>query len=149
MVTKWYYGIIWLLIVVVFMSVVTAGCVQITPQNRTTPTITEAPGYMVITPQEAKDLIDRTPGLIIIDTSTPQNFAKGHLPNAANYCIGDDSLNKTIPSLDKNTTYLVYSRAERASILGAKKLIDSGFPNVYRLKGEYQEWNYAGYPVEI
>jgi len=56
-------------------------------------------GYIDLTAQEAKDLIDTTPDLVIIDVSP--HYAEGHIPGAVNYYIGDGSLDDAIPSLDK------------------------------------------------
>ncbi len=108
--------------------------------------ITQEPGYMDVTAQEAKDLIDSTPELIIIDVSP--NYNAGHIPGAVNYYIGDGSLDAAIPTLDKNKPYLVYCHVDSASISGANKLIDAGFDPVYRLEGNYQAWVDAGYPIE-
>ncbi|MFA4915825.1 MAG: transposase [Syntrophales bacterium] len=62
--------------------------------------------------------------------------------------LGDGSLDKAIPTLDKGKTCLVYCHSDTLSILGARKLIDEGFNKVYRLKGNYRAWVQAGYPVE-
>ena len=102
--------------------------------------------YMDVTPQEAKKLIDENPDLIIIDVSP--NYAKGHLPGAVSYYIGDGSLEKAIPTLDANGKYLVYCHVDSAAIAGAQALIDAGFKNVYRLAGNYSAWVDAGYPIE-
>jgi len=102
--------------------------------------------YVDIPPAEAKALIEKTPDIIIIDVSPA--YAKGHLPKAVHYYIGDGSLDKAIPKLDKEKTYLVYCHVDRVSIQGAKKLIDAGFKKVYRLKGSYKAWVDAGYPIE-
>ncbi len=103
--------------------------------------------YVDVAPPEAKALIDKTPDIIIIDVSPA--YAKGHLPKAVNYYVGDGSLDKAIPKLDKNKTYLVYCHVDSASILGAQKLIDAEFKKVYRLKGNYKAWVDAGYPIEV
>ena len=102
--------------------------------------------YMDVTPEEAKKLIDENPDLIIIDVSP--NYAQGHLPGAANYYIGDGSLDNAIPTLDPNGKYLVYCHVDSAAIAGAQILVDAGFNNVYRLKGNYSAWVDAGYPIE-
>lgn len=103
-------------------------------------------GYMNISVQEAKKMIDDNPDLIIVDVSP--NYDKGHLPGAVNYYVGDGSLDEAIPSLDKDAIYLVYCHVDSAAILGAQKMIDAGFENVYRMEGNYSGWVAAGYPVE-
>jgi len=102
--------------------------------------------YIDVSPAEAKALVDRTPGIIIIDVSPA--YAKGHLPKAVNYYLGDGSLDKAIPTLDKDRTYLVYCHVDSVAIRGAEKLVNAGFKKVYRLEGNYSGWVTAGYPVE-
>lgn len=103
-------------------------------------------GYLDVSPQEAKKLIDANLDLVIIDVSP--NYTQGHLPKAVSYYIGDGSLDKAIPILDKNGKYLVYCHVDSVAIQGAQKLVDAGFKNVYRLAGNYQAWVDAGYPIE-
>jgi len=102
--------------------------------------------YMDVTAAEAKDLIDNTPDLVIIDVSPL--WANGHIPGAVNYPVGDGSLDTAIPMLDSEGKYLVYCHGDAPSILGAQKLIDAGFETVYRLDGNYAAWVDAGYDVE-
>jgi len=104
-------------------------------------------GYMDVTPEEAKTLIDENPDLVIIDVSPA--YADGHLPGAVNYPVGDGSLDEAIPDLDQEATYLVYCHTMEASVLGAQKLVDAGFMNVYRLLGEYSAWVDAGYEIKM
>jgi rhodanese-related sulfurtransferase len=103
-------------------------------------------GYIDVTAPEAKELIDTTPELVIIDVSP--KYDEGHIPGAVNYYIGDGSLDDAIPNLDKNVPYLVYCHVDSASISGATKLVKAGFNPVYRLEGNFQAWIDAGYPVE-
>jgi len=102
--------------------------------------------YVDLQPADAKALIDKTPGIIILDVSP--YYAKGHLPKAINHPVGDGSLDKAIPTLDKSKTYLVYCHGDAPSRLGAQKLVDAGFMKVYRLAGNYKAWEDAGYPIE-
>jgi len=105
-----------------------------------------AGGYLDISAVEAKALIEKTPGLVILDVSPA--YAKGHLPGAINHPVGDGSLDQALPSLDKGKTYLVYCHADAPSIAGAQKLVDAGVKKVYRLVGNYKGWVDAGFAVE-
>jgi rhodanese-related sulfurtransferase len=116
-----------------------AGC---TPEEQEE----EAGSYTDISAAEAKQLIDGDPEVVIIDVSPA--YAAGHLPGAVNYYLGDGSLDAAIPTLDENSTYLVYCHAEGPSRQGAQKLVDAGFAYVYRLEGDYGAWVAAGYPTE-
>lgn len=102
--------------------------------------------YTDVSAEEAKQLIETTEDLVIIDVSP--KYDEGHIPGAVNYYVGDGSLDEAIPSLDKEKIYLVYCHVDSASIAGAEKLIKAGFENVYRLKGNYKAWVNAGYDIE-
>ncbi len=128
------------------------GCTPKTPDKpmeqseMTTPEKPTPITYTDVTPQEAQDLINDNPDLVILDVSP--SYAQGHLPGAINYYIGDGSLDTAIPNLDKDVPYLVYCHVDSAAILGAQKLIEAGFPRVYRLEGNYAAWVEAGYDIE-
>jgi rhodanese-related sulfurtransferase len=138
----------------------TASSPQPTVPPTTTPTTTSTtqgmgesdipvaqPGaYTDLTPQQAKQLIDTTPDLVVIDVSP--HYDEGHLPGAVSYYLGDGSLEKAIPTLDKDVPYLVYCHVDSVAISGAQALVDAGFTMVYRLEGNYSGWVDAGFPVE-
>jgi len=102
--------------------------------------------YTDLTPEQAKQLIDTSPDLVILDVSP--KYAEGHLPGAINHYFGDGSLEAAIPTLDQSVPYLVYCHVDSVAIAGAEALVDAGFPTVYRLQGNYSAWVDAGYPVE-
>ena len=104
-----------------------------------------APGYVDVTPKVAQALMESVEDLVIIDVSPM--YQEGHLPGAINHPVGDGTLDKAIPTLDKNKTYLIYCQGEAPAIAGATKLVDAGFKKVFRLQGEYPSWVAAGYPI--
>lgn len=124
-----------MLIYLIFGSLILFGCSTETENS-----------YIDLSPMEAKELIDNTKDIIIIDVSP--YYAQGHIPGAINYYLGDGSLDEAIPTLDQSKIYLVYCHVDSVSIAGANKLIEAGFENVYRLVGNYSAWVNAGYPVE-
>lgn len=132
---------------VLFMGLTLAGCAAGKSANRgpVVGTMNQY-GYIDVTPQEARALIEQNKDITIIDVSG--GYALGHLPGAVSYYLGDGSLEKAIPALDKNKTYLVYCHSDSASIAGARMLLNAGFSHVYRLMGNYQAWVDAGYPME-
>jgi rhodanese-related sulfurtransferase len=102
--------------------------------------------FMDITVNDAKDLIESKPDLVIIDVSPV--YDDGHLPNAISHPIGDGSLDAAIPTLDMDKEYLVYCHNDAAAIAGAQKLVDAGFNVVYRMLGNYSAWVDAGFDIE-
>ena len=98
-----------------------------------------------LTPQEAKQLLDKTTDVVIIDLSS-RFYDNGHLPRAVNYPKND--IPAAISGWDKDATYLVYSHWTGAPLTTAKLLKDAGFKNVYALKGNFGAWVDSGYPVE-
>lgn len=106
---------------------------------------TEA-GFIDISPEQAKALIDAIPGLVVVDVSPI--FADGHLPGAVNYYVGDGTLDDALLMIDRNLPYLVYCHTDAAAIAGATKFVDAGFWPVFRLSGNYDAWVAAGFPVE-
>jgi rhodanese-related sulfurtransferase len=124
-------------IFITVVLVVTAGFVF----KRTTPD--ESPFWL--TPQQAKNLIDSTSDVVVINVSRHFN-GNGQLPGAVNYpkC----SLPGAVSDLDRNSNLLVYCRGTGAPLVSASRLKEAGFNNVYALKGNYSAWVKAGYPVE-
>lgn len=117
-----------------------------TPEESMELPATSPGAYTDLTVQQAAELVNNTPDLVIIDVSP--NYAEGHLPGAVNYYFGDGSLERAIPGLDKDAPYLVYCHVDSVAISGAQALVDAGFTTVYRLQGNYAAWVDAGYPVE-
>ncbi|MCP4348025.1 MAG: hypothetical protein GY795_21190 [Desulfobacterales bacterium] len=95
----------------------------------------------------AKNLIDTTSDLVIIDVSTM--YDQGHLPLARNYPVNDGTLANEIPNLNKNGQYLVYCHSDIASLKATQMLLAEGFQTVYRLEGNYDAWADAGYLIDI
>jgi len=147
-----------IILIIVILIVIAAGVYLIwqyqlttpetAPTTETTPTIDESLPYTDVNTQKAYALtMDTKVDLVIIDVSP--HYDDGHLPGSVNYYLGDGSLDRAIPSLDKNKTYLVYCHVDSVSISGAEKLADAGFKKIYRLEGNYSAWEKVGYPIEI
>jgi rhodanese-related sulfurtransferase len=103
--------------------------------------------YMDITAMELNQMMTDDPELIVIDVSPI--FDQGHIPGSVNYPVGNGALDNALMYLDPMADYAVYCHSDQASILGAQKLIEAGFENVYRLAGNFSAWENAGYAVEV
>ena len=101
----------------------------------------EAAYIDVMASQVKTDLVDDasiSPYMNIFDVSP--KFDEGHLPFAKN--AGSVSgLESMLEGLDKSKNYLVYCHADGPSIAGAELMINNGFTNVHRLKGNYGAWD--------
>jgi len=102
--------------------------------------------YTDISVVAAKSKMDADPSIVVVDVSP--YYKNGHIPGAVNYPVGSGALDKAIPTMDKNKTYIVYCHADVPAISGAQKLVDAGMAKVYRIIGNYQAWVDAGYEIE-
>ena len=97
--------------------------------------------YHKISPQEAKERMDKNAKVIILDVRTKGEYAEGHIKNAIlvpNESIGTEPP-KELP--DKNAEILVYCRSGRRSKAGAEALVSLGYTDV-RDFGGIIDWPY-------
>lgn len=114
-----------------------------TEENTTTESATEAvDGYVQITQEEAKSLMDSEKDYIILDVRTVEEFSEGHIEGAIlipDYEIGEKA-EETLP--DKNQLILVYCRSGRRSKLASAELAKMGYTNVKEFGGII-DWSYG------
>ena len=97
--------------------------------------------YEQINGAEAKALMDRESGYIIIDARTQSEYDEGHIPGAIlipEYEIAQRAENE-LP--DKNQLILVYCRSGRRSKIAAEELVKLGYTNVKEFGGII-DWEY-------
>ena len=101
----------------------------------------ENAGYMCITPQEAKKIMDTQEGYVILDTRTEEEYETGHIPGAI--VISHEKIKEKAESVltDKDQLILVYCRSGRRSKLAAQDLADLGYTNVKEFGGII-DWPY-------
>ncbi len=73
----------------------------------------------------------------LIDVRTPEEFSKGHLPNAKNINYNAATFEDQINQLDKNKTVFIYCQSGGRSGKAYKKMKAQGFTTVYDMKGGY------------
>ena len=91
--------------------------------------------YTRISQEEAKEMMARDDGHVVLDVRRQDEYDSGHIPGAIlipNESIGTDSPEK-LP--DKEQIILIYCRSGRRSKEAAEKLAKMGYTNVYEFGG--------------
>ena len=96
-----------------------------------------ASGHTLLTPQEAKYMIDTHPDLIVIDVREADEFCgeHGHIPGSVNYPWNSGVLQKKYQELPKDAEILVVCRSGNRSGQAASFLDSEGFTSVYDIGG--------------
>ncbi len=85
-----------------------------------------------------------TPGVVILDVRTPEEFATGHLPGAINIDVEAADFTNQIAALDKTATYAVYCRSGNRSAVAMNEMAGEGFTDLADLAGGITAWAQAG-----
>ncbi|MDM8551088.1 rhodanese-like domain-containing protein [Desulfobacterales bacterium HSG2] len=97
----------------------------------------------VITPQEAKDMIDAQPGMIILDVREANEFCDEHILSSLNYPWISGVLEERYGEISVSGDILVVSQIENQSRDAAKFLGANGFTSVYEIIGGISDWKWA------
>ena len=92
-------------------------------------------GYTQITQDEAKEMMSKDDGYIVVDVRRQDEYDVGHIPGAIlipNESIGTERPAE-LPDLDQ--IILIYCRSGRRSKEAAQKLFDMGYTNIYEFGG--------------
>lgn len=84
--------------------------------------------------------IKQTPGAIILDVRTPEEFNSGFIADARNMDYNSSGFLAEIDQLDKNKPYFVYCLSGARSKSAANYMRNHGFPEVYDMKGGTMSW---------
>ena len=98
--------------------------------------------YSKITPQQAKELMDTIP-MVLVDVRTPAEYQQGHIKGAIllpNGTITTEERPDVLSDLD--ATIIVYCRSGNRSAQAAKKLVALGYTSVYDIGG-IGSWPYG------
>jgi|GEM_PF-118241 len=91
--------------------------------------------YTQITQEEAREMMKKDDGHVIVDVRRQDEYDEGHIPDAIlipNENIGTERPEE-LPDLDQ--IIMVYCRSGRRSKEAAQKLFDMGYTNVYEFGG--------------
>ncbi|MBR1562933.1 MAG: rhodanese-like domain-containing protein [Ruminococcus sp.] len=91
--------------------------------------------YTEITQEEAKEMMKKDDGHLIVDVRRQDEYDEGHIPDAV--CIPNESIGTEQPEKlpDKEQILLIYCRSGRRSKQAAQKLADIGYTNIYEFGG--------------
>lgn len=91
--------------------------------------------YRQITQAEAKEMMLRDDGHIILDVRRADEYEAGHIPGAI--CLPNEEIGAEPPEPlpDKEQIILVYCRSGRRSKEAAQKLFDMGYTAVFEFGG--------------
>ena len=121
--------------------------VQSAPSTSVSPSETF---FRVVTPQEAKRLIDQNqgnPNFVVLDVRTPQEFQSGHIKGAMNLDFYAPDFPQQLDKLDKSKTYVVYCRSGHRSAKAVALMKRLGFQRVYDVQGGIRAWAARGLPI--
>ena len=99
-------------------------------------------------PVACKQLIDSSPGCILLDVRTPGEYSESHLEGAKNVDFFCPDFRAQIENHDREKIYVVYCkkgiRGERTRDL----MHNCGFFRVVNIRGGIEGWKQAGLPVK-
>ncbi|AOY78252.1 hypothetical protein BJL90_06025 [Clostridium formicaceticum] len=96
--------------------------------------------YSNLLPEEAKELIEGNPHIVILDVRNEKEYDQGHLENA--FLLPLKDLKQRKSELATENIYLIYCGNGKDSQKASKLLSESGYPRVYSLVGGYKKWPY-------
>lgn len=123
-----------IILVILLLLTVCTGCGQRT-------TGVEVDGYMQITAEEAKKMMEQDPDAMILDVRELSEYQQGHIPGATLLPVGQIRADAAALIPDQETTVLVYCRSGNRSKTAAAALAELGYTNIYEFGG-IQDWPY-------
>jgi rhodanese-related sulfurtransferase len=102
-----------------------------------------------VTPDQAEKLMAETPGIIVLDVRTPEEFERGHIKGAVNLNIFDNGFQQQVAALDQTKPVIVHCQSGGRSSQAVADLAGKvKFPKVYHLRSGFKGWKDAKKPIE-
>lgn len=89
----------------------------------------------------------QSPGTVLIDVRTPQEFAAGHIEGAVNIDVSASGFETALGELDPKVPYAVYCRSGNRSAKALAVMEHLGFVSAYHLDGGIGAWTRSGRPL--
>lgn len=119
-------------LMIAFALPLLAGCettaTLINPQGDAAP-------YQRISGEEALQMMQEEEDYVILDVRRPEEFAKGHIPDAVNIPLDAIEAERFSGLSDKDQLIMVYCRSGNRSNTASAKLAHLGYTNVVEFGG--------------
>ena len=112
-----------------------AGCADAPQEQPPGESAPPQPGYTQITQQEAREMMARDDGHVVLDVRRQDEYDAGHIPGAL--LLPNESITDVRPEAlpDPEQIILIYCRSGNRSKQAAQKLADMGYTNLYEFGG--------------
>lgn len=126
--------------ILLLTTIFLAGCASAShPQNDGNSSPQNA--YHRISPEEAHQLLQKQPDILLIDVRTPAEYTEKHIPGAR--LIPNEDINdQPLDNIDKEQPILLYCRTGHRSKQAADKLLQMGYTHIYDMEGGITAWPY-------
>ena len=91
--------------------------------------------------------VAQSPGTVIIDVRTPEEFNSGHVQGALNIPVESPDFAAQVSALDPATTYAIYCRSGNRSAVATAEMGSMGYMHLYDLEGGFTDLEAAGMPT--
>ncbi len=141
------------LFTLLFLSLLFSACSgqksqESAPQQAANSQQSAQPGYGDISVDQARRLVQENrdnDAFVILDTRTPQEYQRGHIPGAQLLNIYDKEFQAKLDSLDREKTYLVHCASGGRSSRAVQIMRSKGFEKVYHMYQGMRGWAGKGY----
>lgn len=100
-----------------------------------------------VAPTVAAQELD-TPGVVVLDVRTAEEFVAGHLADAVNIDFYAADFRNQLSDLDRDAPYVLYCRSGNRSAQTLELMRELGFTNVVDVDGGIVAWVTAGLPIQ-
>ena len=114
--------------IILILLFVLSGCSSVKEEQNTA-------AYKQISQEEAKEMMSRDDGHVIVDVRRQDEYDAGHIPGAI--LIPNESIGSEAPEAlpDHDQTILIYCRTGNRSKQASEKLAAMGYTNIYEFGG--------------
>ena len=103
--------------------------------------------FITITPESARELIEKEPDITILDIRPNADFKREHIPGAVNLDYDGNQFQSKVEKLDKNQPYIIYCKSGVRGGYFMEKMRESGFVGAYNILGGFVAWKISKLPL--